>query len=601
MFAAIGSSTLVEPQLPKLAEGVLELHSDMGNADDGDAVSRTPLKTLLSPGPMDVYLGSSPTPHSRKRSQQILSDDTEMMTPTAVRSVQVAEHNDELCSSPPQLSRMSQPSAVEALTSDEVMADSFENRQPDIPSAIYAGDTTDELNSSQPVHRSPVLAPDGLDDDLPSDISFSDLPSSTVDLQLTAQISAEMNAQKADSETIRPKTEPEENQLPISSFAAGHDDAGPTYDAKQQQNTPDSSHREEIQAHQSGNPLLDYGTAGSMDTSRVTDSFLQPSGANNSSPNVGSQLQKLRRGSRSSVVTPTRQSGRKRKQAPVESARKQKRVKEDEPKSNHQQSSAPSFTKQDEDDPSDCIIVAVSPSPYMRSSVGPKRTLKTPGSAKVLEENKSSPSAPSTGRRPGRPRKRPVEEQVKEEAKEEPLVARRTARRSVSNLSQVELAEEDTTMEDVPPPKRARTSGSEDVSSAKATPLEGSGASPVWQLSHVQVTPKKRKESRAPDEPGKDGKEGATAVETEQAPSQEANLRGSSQSSTESGLSQLRRILTPSSIISRIKNMIPAIKQMKLKKQEERELDDLMFEFRTEVHAAGRRGAEGEETGTGSQ
>lgn len=578
MFVGISSSTLVEPQLPKQAVVMPELHSDMPNTDEGDEISRTPLKTVPSSSPMDVYLGSSPTPHSHSRSQQILSDDTEVMTPTAVRSVRLVEDNDEPCSSPPHLPQVAQTSVGEALTTGEVFIDSFENRQPDISSGLFDSETGNDLNSSEAVHGSPVVKRDESDIDLPSDIDFSDLPSSTVDLQLTAQISAEMNGQKAESETVRPKTEPEANPLPIGSFADG-DVAGTTNHA------PDLSKREVIQAAQSGNPVLDDSAAGSLDSSRVTDSFSQPSVANFSSPSIGSQLQKLRRGSRGSVATPTRQSGRnKRKQPPVGSASKAKRVRNDKPKS-ASQPSAPSATRRVEDDLSDCIVVAVRSSPYIRPSVAPKKTLSTPGSGKMSDENMSSPKAPSTGRKPGRPRKRPLDEQ----AEEDTSVAKRVTRRSVFNLGQVEISEQDTTMEDTAAPKPARTSGGDDVSLAIAVLSEDPASSQVKRLSHVQVTPKKRRSSRAPDEAREEDVAGG--VETEQVQSQEEpNSTGSSESSTESGLSHLRRILTPSSIMARIRNMIPAIKHMKLKKQEERELDDLMFEFRTEVHAAGRRG-----------
>ena len=78
-----------------------ELPSDATNVYEGtpDRRKMTPLKNLASLGPMDVFIGSSPTPHSRssrsQQSQQILSDDTEIATPTAVRSMKLAEEIDD--------------------------------------------------------------------------------------------------------------------------------------------------------------------------------------------------------------------------------------------------------------------------------------------------------------------------------------------------------------------------------------------------------------------------------------------------------------------------------------------------------------------------
>jgi hypothetical protein len=53
-----------------------------------------------------------------------------------------------------------------------------------------------------------------------------------------------------------------------------------------------------------------------------------------------------------------------------------------------------------------------------------------------------------------------------------------------------------------------------------------------------------------------------------------------------------RVILTPKSIMERLKRTISDLKQMMLGREEERALDDVMFDLRREVHAAGRRGQE---------
>jgi hypothetical protein len=51
-----------------------------------------------------------------------------------------------------------------------------------------------------------------------------------------------------------------------------------------------------------------------------------------------------------------------------------------------------------------------------------------------------------------------------------------------------------------------------------------------------------------------------------------------------------RVMLTPRSILGRLKKILSDCSQMVLGSQEERQFDDVLFELRTEVHAAGRRG-----------
>jgi hypothetical protein len=53
-----------------------------------------------------------------------------------------------------------------------------------------------------------------------------------------------------------------------------------------------------------------------------------------------------------------------------------------------------------------------------------------------------------------------------------------------------------------------------------------------------------------------------------------------------------RVILTPKSILEKLQKWTSDLSQMVLGRDEERQLDDAMFEFRTAVHDAGRRGRE---------
>lgn len=155
-------------------------------------------------------------------------------------------------------------------------------------------------------------------------------------------------------------------------------------------------------------------------------------------------------------------------------------------------------------------------------------------------------------------------------------------RRSQSLLSQVENSQ-DVVVEDTPAPKRARNSTSQDVSEAKTK-----------RLSHVQVTPKRSPETKH----GNSGA-GTPATDTPDATPVvplEPYTQPRAQTATPSRSFTQRVILTPRSIINQLKSLKDYLfntPQLVLGRQEEREMDDLMFDIRRGMHAAGRRGDDG--------
>ena len=96
------------------APSPMEIDSDALTTDDlpDHAAQATPLRARAAMGAMDAYLGSSPTPHTRKSIQNVLSEDTDVATPTAVRSIHYAA-NDEPASSPPGFQRKTQLDTTE--------------------------------------------------------------------------------------------------------------------------------------------------------------------------------------------------------------------------------------------------------------------------------------------------------------------------------------------------------------------------------------------------------------------------------------------------------------------------------------------------------
>jgi hypothetical protein len=157
-------------------------------------------------------------------------------------------------------------------------------------------------------------------------------------------------------------------------------------------------------------------------------------------------------------------------------------------------------------------------------------------------------------------------------------------RRSQSLLSQVETSQH-VLVEDTPAPKRPRQSTNQDVSEAKSTPRPSSTGSQTKRLSHVQVTPKRSSDFG--------GSVRASSVANSVAPSE--SREAEPVAATPSRSFTERVILTPRSIIQQLKSLSDFFfsrPQMVLGREEEREIDDALFDIRRQVHAAGMRGDE---------
>ena len=109
----------------------IDMHSDLLSADDlpNEAVRTTPSKTLSTMDPMDVFPGSSPTPHARKSAKHVASDNTGITTPIAIRTLQLDNITD-LGSSPPQLMKIAKSTAGTAINNGS-MGSSFEYQAPE--------------------------------------------------------------------------------------------------------------------------------------------------------------------------------------------------------------------------------------------------------------------------------------------------------------------------------------------------------------------------------------------------------------------------------------------------------------------------------------
>ncbi|KAF2739709.1 hypothetical protein EJ04DRAFT_508569 [Polyplosphaeria fusca] len=540
--------------------------------------SRTPLRPGTSLGPIDIYLGSSPTPHSRNRSQQILSDNTDVATPSAVRAMQLNNETEELSSSPPRFEKQDQQQLSDVImsndTNDDFIGDSFEYRQTEKAlSSFEDGNTEDVLQTAE------VATQEDLEDDLPTDNGSSGAQSSTVELELTAQFDADINARKD------PSVDPP--------LVDANVEAPRELDNAVVSTLPPRA-LSEVRS-----PSVEVSTeGGSNDTSRVEDSFLLSTPHGQHAEKAALPTSNLRRSSRVSTTPNSEQQNNssKRKRSPIDVYRKPTKQKKTETSAPNKATSeqAESTTSLAPGDDPDCIVVEM-----------PKKRRGRPSARRASRGPSDTP--PSQRVVPGLTRKRSIT-------------------RPCSQLSTSHLDPENVLVEDTPAPKRSRTHDVQDASAARHNTVRGTPRSQPKRLSHVQVTPKRsssvtsgRGLSTTPAEEGSTIDENLTGpkqalpagdmqnvhvapqaeggtenVETEKHQSKQASLA----TGTPSRSFSERVILTPRSIIETLKGIKAMISgaasQFVLGRQEEREADDLLFEIRRGVHAAARRGGEGD-------
>ena len=529
----------------------IDMHSDLLSADDlpNEAVITTPSKTLSTMDPMDVFPGSSPTPHARKSAKHVASGSTGITTPIAIRTIQLDNAAD-LGSSPPQFMKI--PKSVVGTTSENVpLGSSFKYQASEEQYSL-------SFDEGTTIDDAAMLAADTIESgggNIFMDTVQEQL-SPNIDLQLTAQIDADMQA------CIATSTQPLEEDVLESNNdfvdAISHHPLLSALDQEPAYNDKEVADSQILSCADAGSSDLepDFDTSS---ISCVGDSFIKPD-TNKENP----KTQTLRRSSRrSSASSPTLSTGGK--------DRKQSSAKHSHPTRDDEESS---IAHSDDEDMLDNITVAF---PKTRST-GKKRKSKTksqiPSDEPVL--------VPETSRK-------------------------RDARRSQSLLNQVENSQ-DIVVEDTPAPKRARGSVSQDVSTAKHnSQLE---ASQTKRLSHVQVTPKRSPEigsarelMTAPE--NEDFVSGGTDRSVVSTPKPKASRQRFEESmesqqasvgvSTPARSFTERVILTPRSIINQLKNLkdyLFSAPPLVLRREEEREFDDVLFGIRMQVHAAGRRGEE---------
>lgn len=520
-----------------LARSPLEFHSDAMSVDGlPTEASRTPLRNVRALGEMEVFVGSSPTPQARPRSQEVVSDRTSMATPTAVRTAQLVHDIEELGSSPPRFEKETvHHTHRSSQLRDEVESFSANQGEDDqYGGSSMSFDDGMTMDEDDFLTGTPDEDPDKAAEDHTTEIDASDVPSSTLDLQLTAQLDAEIQAQKNAAVTKTPSQQlPRKDESTVLAL-----------------------------------PVTDsvHSNADTTSTSRVGDSFSS-----------------LAAGSESSQVRSLRRSGRIPSASSPQSANAKKRK--------SSSGRGPGRPKKNKNEESHENGVATTPQ------------------AETISANKPASSPTPTGRTMVIP----------------DTTRARSVRRSVSLLSGVENQPEGVVVEDTPAPKRARRGIDKDVSEARQNTPTASQQLRTTRLSHVRITPRhsdapsaacdsstgvgdvdmqhttyeasasletplevgEQNAHVAPQLPG--ARRAASQVQESQAQLASHRVATPSRSFAE------RVILTPRSIIDKIKALKDALfgsPQIALNRQEHREVDDLMFDIRRAVYAAGARGEE---------
>ena len=212
IYSDIGSTPKTQTEQLAAEPPAVELYSDAMSANDlPNEISRTPVKGLASLGTMDVYLGSSPTPQARPRSQLNAAGERSTMTSNAVRTMRLDKEPEDFGSSPPRFDKdveMTNDAPESTTLKENMVTNSFERRQPDRSPSVTFDDveTSDEdVSADLPnITHSDELARN--DDEALSNVDLSDSSNSSTEVQLTAQINAEVNARIGpENEALKPR------------------------------------------------------------------------------------------------------------------------------------------------------------------------------------------------------------------------------------------------------------------------------------------------------------------------------------------------------------------------------------------------------------
>jgi hypothetical protein len=231
----------------------------------------------------------------------------------------------------------------------------------------------------------------------------------------------------------------------------------------------------------------------------------------------------------------------------------------------------------DDDDIGEEIIVASSQSPGIFMMDGPKGSFEEPsqcvedqigGSATDIVDSEREPPVLQSKRGRGRPRKQDSLDKI------EALPVGRSLKRRASNISADGVSE--ALNADDTPAKVRKLRGRCDKSFIRDSQLSQDN------LRTARVTRRSSQAAKVQNQKDDFSQSEDAEVSNEASPSQEM---------ASSPIAE-RKIAQPKSLLGRLRGILAECRNMILGSQEERELDNVLYEMRREIHEAGRRSVE---------
>lgn len=258
-------------------------------------------------------------------------------------------------------------------------------------------------------------------------------------------------------------------------------------------------------------------------------------------------------------------------------------------------------SQQDDDDMEDEIVVASSQrsqspsSPTMQQPATSSPFQRVDELSQPIDEPTTDPAAvkqevmpPPPKRRPGRPRKSATPTPSLSESQDETPQSR-PLKRQASVLSNVSASETDapsSLVRDTPAPSKSRKTRKGQTSSQGSDVTSPHEARTTRRTATAVLIPLPEAGAQAETE-----KVSSTAADAaDGASTRQESVAQAGDAVSAVSPSDQRPKLTPMSILGRLRDVLSDFVGMKVSTTEAREFDDVLFEFRREVHEADRRG-----------
>lgn len=617
MFRNIGSSPVKQsPAAPRTPNRSFIMSSEASVPRRTWDGANTPLASPLPVGAVEGFLGSSPTPISARKRRQPL--DTGGDSTVALHTV-ANEQNRNQEAAPGELEEVddgedlgasedppSSPPQMEDLSNndDSVVARCAVANDQDEAQDAASVDIRDVDGGAHPEENSEANDLDEATDAFEERITavsnlereLDELPSSVADVQSTAQLAGEMQAYAKRSPAGNNTTPDQATTHYAKAVHASQiqPPASGSTTVEVGEEDLEDLYRSALHVPAGQRSKLQQSSEGSV--SRVENSFIYHEPTDDIDT-TRAQREPLE----TSHVSPTRSSlanketprnNKKRKSTTPSSGKSAKRQKKQSPLKRLFTSALSQITgrrteEQEDEDMLDEIVVASQPADSITSWSFSSNIKLEPGISpkKPMEPHLAPPPAssePGQASNPSSPTSQPSEP-TSNPSKKRP---RRSA--TASERAPSVLAGNETVIEDTPAPRKRRRTASVNRTTTPHRTTASSETSAITRslprtLSHVEI-PSSRPSSQLDTTRDSDERDVEEPTEPDSEPVEAAG--DGAAAAPEIGT---RPKAEPKSIIERLRQIAADLRDAMLGSQEERELDDVLFEVRQNVHEAGRR------------